>query len=68
MGDMADMYDYEMPDTAADFMALCDAELVRMTEEACSDKIKSIRQASLDGRPLSKKQRWCLAFWIAGEK
>jgi hypothetical protein len=45
-----------------DYMSLTDDELREGTARARSEKIKGIRRWP---SPLSEKQRWCLAFWIA---
>jgi len=41
--------------------SLPDEKLIRLTSHARSEKIKSIRSSAL---PLSKKQKWCLVFWL----
>ena len=68
MGEMADMMldwgwddDGQKPPQPEDYLDMTDAELRAETSAARSNKIKSIRKW---GKPLSEKQRWCLAFWI----
>ena len=51
--------------TAQHFMGMSDNELRRDTAMARTEKIKSIRRQP---SPLSPKQRWCLADWIAKQK
>ena len=69
---MADLYSWadnddfwDDDDTITDLMQLSDAELAKQCAAARGEKIKSIRQQALEGRKLSEKQRYCLAFWIA---
>ena len=45
-----------------DFLHLTDDELKIKTSLARTEKIKSIRRYT---KPLSEKQRWCLAKWIS---
>jgi hypothetical protein len=66
MGEMAELYDYllDEEDEIAELMELDDAELIRMSSKSRTPKIMSIRRWGLEGKPLSTKQRYCLAFWI----
>lgn len=66
MGDMADMmadaWDYDDSLTAADYLGMSDNELRAATSMVRSAKLKSIRAWP---HPLSEKQRYCLAAWLA---
>lgn len=68
MGDMAELYDWDFsdgedgPPSPEDYLYMSDDELRRETAACRLTKLKSIRSWP---RPLSPKQRYCLAAWLA---
>lgn len=69
MGEIADdiieRYGYppeDGPPRAEDYLDMTDKELIAASSMCRSKKLKSIRKWP---KPLSQKQRYCLAAWIA---